>query len=339
MTEHNLLQEMALNRREIKHDVWGSFIISRPTNKVLAKIETAKTRSLNKDLQSTIMVEAGDEVKEVPAILTRKSKEKLLRLHQEWTDEDDVEMRETADAYQKVCFELDDAGFTGVDFLTKDYEEIHEKLKVKLGKKYEENKPKLQIVIPTLAEEKQPEETEEAVIKSFVTAKAELENVLKDLSLSDDFNRLDELHKQYRLYLQGIVAQTKLYMIKLKEITLFSDTVEARAEKEGQLVKIVECTKNLDKSPVWTSVDECQESTQDKLSWVLGQLERFEQLDPTEDIVDERVRNRFNFLFPLGAMSIWSGESDAQRESKEDGESQENTPSNSIEDLGTTESN
>jgi len=350
MTEYNVLQEMALNRREITHPVWGSFSISRPTNRILGKVETAKTRSLNKDLQSTLLVtDPGNSnlTKEVPAILTRRSKEKVLRLHQEWTDQDDEEMREATTGYQTVCFDLEEAGFTGIDFINLEYDEIHARFKEKLGSRYDKHAILVKTVIPTARleevetlEDELPEEvTEEESVANYVAAKTKLENILQDLSLSEDFKRLDILHKQYLLYLKGIFAQTRMYTIKLKEITLFSDTVEARAEKEGQLTKLFECVRRTDRSKVWDSVMDCEESSPEFLSWLLREVERFQNLDPTEGEQDERVRNRFNFLFPLGATTTLLGESDAQRKSNPDGVLPEETPSSSSEDSDTTNQN
>jgi len=338
MTDTKILQEMALNRREITHDVWGSFIISRPTNRVLSKIETARTKSLNRDLQTTMTVETDDGTKEVPAILTRKSKERILRMHQEWTDEDDQELLDATNEYQKVCFELEEAGYRGLDFITEAYDEIHDKFEKKLGDKYEKYLPDVKIVIPTIMDSEPPDTVdEEELTAQYYKAKGRLEKYFKDISLSADFDKLDNLHKQYRLYVKGVVAQTRLYVIKYKEITLYADTAEARADKDGQLTKIVECTKSTDGSPAWASIDEAQEENPDKLAWLLSQIERFERLDPTEKEIDERVRNRFNFLFPLGDTSTLFEKLDAQRKSKEDGESPEDTQKNSTEDLGTKE--
>ena len=342
MSDTVILQEMALNKREIHHDTWGSFVISRPSNRVMSKIETAKTKSTNRDLQSSMLVDDMDnpgKTKQVPAILTRKSKEKVLRLHQEWTDEDDKEVQGATKEYQDVCFALEEAGFRGIDFVTEEYEKIHERLKEKLGDNYDKHFDKVATVIPTVATEPRTEENEEELLKSFTKSKRELEKLLKDLSLMEDFARLDVLHKQYRLYLKGILAQTRLYVIKLKEITLFSDTVEARSEKEGQLVKIFECTKTREGKSPWGSFQECEESEPDFLAWLLGQIERFQNLDPTEEAIDERVRNRFNFLFPLGATTTLYEELDAQRQSSYDGEQLEETQNSSSEDLDIEKAN
>jgi hypothetical protein len=91
MSDEKTLNELALNRREISHDVWGSFIICRPTNKIVAKIDTAATRAYNRDLQTKERIPDEDAPKgyrNVPAFLTRTSKAKLLAEHGEWTDED-----------------------------------------------------------------------------------------------------------------------------------------------------------------------------------------------------------------------------------------------------------
>lgn len=337
MSDEKILNELALNRREITHDVWGSFIIRRPTNAIQSRVATAVTRAYNRDLQTKERVsdpENPGEFKLIPAFLTKKLKMQLLEEHGDWTDEDKEALDLVEGDYRKACFELDNAGYVGFGSMIREYDDLTDSLESFIGKKKASLAKELETVFPA-SSGTGTETFEGPSVEEFVSARDAIQKATKNLEVLPILDRLTELHKQYTLFLEGAKAQSDLFEIKLREITLFTDTVEARAEKEGQLTKIFECvwTEEEDESP-WKNLFACEEEDPDKLAWLLQEVEKFERLDPGEDEDDER-KYRFNFLFPLGVTSTLLDDSHAQRESSTDGESPQEAQNTSTEDLDT----
>jgi len=341
MTDHTVLTEVALNKREVSHRVWGGpFFIRRPTSRVLSKIDTVQTRAYNRDLQTKERIYDSEDPSKstlVPAFFTRAAKEKLLKEHGDWTEEDRQRTVGAEDEYRKVCFELDSAGYVGMDFLLEEYKELSEELKAILGKNADKYEKELRILIPLYNDNDLS--AEDASVEDFLAAKKVIDKAAKSAAALVLLDRLGELHKQYKLYIQGISAQTKLFTLKLKEISLFADTVEARSEKEGQLVKIFECVEDTDGNKLWKNVNACEDSSPEFLGWLLQEVEKFERLDPAANAEEDPSKNRFNFLSQLGGISTLLGDSQDPTESNEDGESQMEVQLNSSTDLDTTEKN
>jgi hypothetical protein len=334
MSDNKILDEVALNRREITHDVWGSFIIKRPTNKIVSKIDTAVTRAYNRDIQTKERIVDEHEPKgfrDVPAFLTRTAKEKILNDYGEWTSEDRTKVAEAEKEYRKACFELDRAGYTTMSALIEEYDELKGALISILGKNAENLEKELAVLVP-IDTPQEAGDYSAPDIKEFMACRDKVEKAAKDLDAVAILDRLSQLHKQYSLIMKGTQAQADLFAIKVKEISLFTDTVESRSEKAGHIVKIFECTLDEKEQKPWKTLMDCEDSDPDMLAWLLGQIEAFERLDSTDTSTEEE-RNRFNFLFPLGVTSTLLEDSHGQRESKNDGESPQEVQTASIEDL------
>lgn len=319
MTDKTLVNEIALNSREVSHPEWGTFIISRPTNRILSDILTARTRSLNRDLQEREKVydPSTGNYKLVPAFLTKQGKRKILEEFGDWTKEDEQELVNLEKEYRDACVALEQEGFEGTAELHEAYQEALETLKELLEKKPEDFEEELPVLFPMDYEDDSLDPNPE----EYAKARQSVERKAKDIDVVSVLQVVDRLHKQYEYLMKGITAQSQLYVKKVEELTLFADTAESRADKEAQLVKIQRCAKNLDKSPVWSSVDECQNESPDKLTWLLGEIEKFERLDPSVEKSTSNKANKYNFLFPILGTQEDSEEPQETQESNQDGES------------------
>jgi hypothetical protein len=321
MSDSAILNEIALNERKITHPQWGSFVIKRPTNKISGQIETLKTRQRNRDLQTKDRVldpETG-EYRMVPAFLTTRLKKNLLKEQGEWSTKDEEDLNAAEKEYMRVCKELSDVGFTGVDDLFEGAEEIRQELENKiLGHSKEK---KLLADLKGLFNEGEKQDP-----KVYQKVRDTLQRELKDHEADVLLSELDILNQQYQLYYEGIDAQARLMGLRFREITLFNDTIEVRAENVQRIALIFYCTYDEDgESKVWESIDECENDHEDKLGWLLGEIEKLRRLQAGESEEDLKRKERFNFLFPSSGTVKQSEDLQDQPESKEDGEQSEKT--------------
>lgn len=326
MEHSELLDEIATNRREISHERFGDFIIKRPSNRVLSLIDSAKTRSMNKDLQTKEALDSGGYV---PAYLTKKSKKRLLQEHGEWTQEDDDAIELAQSEYRLACMELDKTNFESVDMTLAELDEIKSYL---LDKGLDPKKFKKELSILFPGHDDGPSEELAPLQDGYDKAKKRVVAALKDVEATRVLDGLDGIHKQYYLIQKGIEAQAKLFLYKTKELSLFSDTVESRAENAGHIAKISNCVYTPEENLYFTSPEKCRDSEQDMLAWLLQEVEKFERLDPTMTAEDEVRMNRFNFLFPSVDINASSEDSQDLTESKQDGSSAKEIQNNSSED-------
>jgi hypothetical protein len=334
--DRTILNEIAMNRRVVQHPIYGSFIIKRPTNKIQSLIDTVRTKSLNKDLQTKMMItdpETGKE-KPVPAFFTKKMKHKVLVECGEWTEEDEKELEQADADYRQICRDLNDLGYISVARTLEAYKEIFERVTAIAENKGKNVDAQMEVLFPILDTLKSgdleeipilPEASDE---KEFAAAGQKLEKTLKDLEVVNLLSTLTDVHKQYVLIMRGLQAQSRMFVIKLKEISLFADTIEARADGAGRVAKVFYCTFREDESKAWKTLEECEDRDQELLNWLYGQIEKFERLDPME--TEETQADRFNFLFPQGLTKGHLGDLQDQPLSNSDGEPQEATPSISL---------
>lgn len=303
--DRTLLDQIARNERVVTHRTFGTYVVRRPTNRVQGLIDTARTRSINKDLQTKDMVvdpETG-KLKAVPAFLTKSSKMKLLAEHGEYTEADEKAILEAEREFREVCKELNDLGFEGTKSLLADFKTAYQVVLAKVGDK-DVSEP-LKVIFPMAEEFSKgvdlydlsdlPSSSDD---KEFAKAKKAVEKALKDMEVVSMLNEVQKLHKQYGLVLRGLAAQSKLFILRMREMTLFADTVESRADYVSRLNKIFHCTYKIDGNKAWASQDACDDSNPDLLNWLLTEIEKFERLDPEDP--EDTTKDKFNFLFQLG---------------------------------------
>ena len=335
MQQHKMLDEIALNRREITHPQWGSFIIRRPTNKVLSTLETIRTRSMNRDLQQKDVVEdpITGEQKIVPAFLTERRKLELLEEMGEWTEEDKQHVREVERHYQVSCLALEDAGYIGTADLVIEYKELLEETRTALGDLTEELSKELDIVFPVANADPHNLRTFPTPPEGYPEARSTIESTAKSFAVRELLERADELHKQYSLLQDAIEAQTEMLIHKGREVNLLADTVESRAESQVLIGKIFHCVKDTKGEPYWSTMDECENSAPELLRWLMSQIQSFQNLDPEDTEEDRNRLSKYNFLGWLLDESIELESSPEEESASPDGQSLEKTPSFSTEDL------
>lgn len=336
MTNEQVLNEIALNRRKVSHPVWGSFIIQRPTNRILSLMETERTRSLNRDLQEKEKVRdpMSGEAKLVPAFLTRKAKAKILEDIGEWTKEDARLTEEAEERYRNVCVRMESAGFEGVDELLKSYGDCLETIRDLIP---EEDLKRLEA--PLAAAFPLDEDILNLDEKKYDAAKRKILKEVKSREVSNLFKEVDRFHKQYVLLRDGIQAQTDLYTMKLREVTLFSDTVEARADRATHMIKIAHCVlgENTEER-LWDSVIDVEDEPADKLRWLLNEVEKFERVDNNN--IDSTAKvGKYDFLSLLSAPNESYEDAPDPQLSNPDGEPSEKTESDSSEASDTEKKN
>lgn len=333
MSDRVLFNEIALNQREVTHKIYGSFIVKRPTNRILSLIETAMTKSSNRDLQAREVVvdpETG-KTKKVPQFLTKNSKMKLLEELGEWSEDDSLAIQEAESEYRRICSELHNAGYIGLEDLLGKLREVYSFITSKAKEKNKEDKVQesLAQLFPMKdafeLDTSNPQLPDQVSGEEYIALKKSVEKTLKDIDVVNHLDILDSLHKQYGFYLQGLSAQTNMLILRLREISLFSDTIEARADFAGRLAKVFYCSFTPDLKKVWESIEDCEDSPQELINWFLSEVERLERLDPAGTEEDLKKRDRFNFLSPLAVTKNSLENSDDQRLPKEDGASAEKT--------------
>lgn len=304
MTDSQLLTEIAANEREVSHPKLGSFLIKRPNHRTFAQIDSARSRAMNADMQTKVSIVDPETGKSTfaPAYFTRNHKKKVLEQFSEWSEKDEVDITEAEQAYRNACIALDSAGFESTKVVLDAYEVAYKEMVALLGP---EKVEKLSAPLGSLFPETVLDNTIEGLKTlsgNYITARSTVEKAARSNDVSALLDRVDVLHKQYDLLLLGMETQTALFMLKLKEITLFADTIESRADKTAQLVKIIHCVLNpITRTPKWSTVDACEEESPELLGWLLNEVETFEKLE--EPVAGEKDPNRFNFLLPLVATS------------------------------------
>lgn len=326
MSDTVLLDEIAKNERVIEHPEFGRFIIRRPTHGVEAQIETARTRQINRDLQARDVIEdpITGERKEVPAFLTRKARADQLRFHGLWTHEDEYMLEEATDRYRDVAFKLEAEGFEGGWKLDEDLNALREKIRSVLGNKADKHKDAIDTVVPyllTAAEGERPQDQDTGL--SYSEARLKLQKVTKKPEMDRLLNEADRLHRLVSLYNEGVKAQAEMVAYRIREISLFSDTLESRADRAAHVAKVFYCTFTEDHKPVWKTIPDLEKEPSMKLRWLLGEIERFERVEPGETEEDIRRRERFNFLSPYQGTPESSDDSPEAPSSNLDGDSAE----------------
>jgi hypothetical protein len=328
------LNEIATNERVVEHTDFGRFLIRRPTHRVEAEIETARTRQINKDLQAReVVLDPNGEQKFVPAFLTRGAKAEQLQFHNLWTLENDIAIEEALNRYREVCKELDEAGFEGAWVLDEHLVQLRSDLNRVLGVKADRHADHVSAVAPdldnlsTLLQLKS-----DVVLAAFGEARAALRKAGKCAEMDKLLNEADGLHKLCGLYADGVTAQAELVQLRMIEFGLFADTLEARADKAAQVAKVFYCVLDpRTKKQAYGSVAELEADQIDKVAWLLGEVERFERLDSNLSEMEAKKRERFNFLAPLPVRSDKSDALPATETSKPAGDSPEPASTTSTE--------
>lgn len=320
-TDTIILNEIAQNERLIEHSEYGNFLISRPTHRIEADIESYRTRTMNRDLQTRDLLTdpaTGEQVA-VPAYLTNHAKAEQLKFHGIWTDEDAEKVNEAANDYRDYCALLDREGFEGLVEQEGKVRELRKTATELLGDKAE----KYAEALDTVLLEPFGVVIEDSEAK-FGTARAELMKASKTHAMSELLNKAEKLYKISVLCRRAIQAQTSLVALRMREIELFSDTIETRADHAARVAKVFYCTKNpLTKKLYWPTIAELESESSEKIGWLFEQIEKFERL---EDLSEEEQskRERFNFLRHLWAVpSDVSEDSPEVEPSKQDGDSPE----------------
>lgn len=332
MSDITALNEISKNEREITHPDFGTYVIKRPTHGIESKIEDVRTRQMNKDLQTLEIVEdpeTGDRER-VPAFLSRNNKSKMLSAHGTWTVEDDLKVLESEARYREVCLALDEAGFEGGEKLNTEVGELKARLIARLGSPGEGLKEQVEEILPSLEFVKEGDAfyfDEEIIMGRYAKARKEIHEFARSPIVDEILDETDKLHKRVMLYRKGVSANADLVTLRIREISLFADTLEARAENASRKAKVFYCTFNPTGERSWKSMADLEEEPTLKIRWLLEQIERFERLDFT---TEAGRLNRFNFLQPLPAQSSSDASQEAE-ESSSAGESADNEPTSSSE--------
>lgn len=337
MHDSKILQEIADNARRISHPEFGEFTISRPTNRIQAEIDTARTRSINRDLQAREIVEDPytGESKEVPAFLTRSAKAEQLRFHGLWTLENETEIERATEAYRNACFDLDAAGYDGVEPLESGLKEVRTELTAILPAK-EKITEAIKVVAPDLNTAIDgPDLTTDAEIEKYGAAREVLRKAGKSFQVDSLLERADNLHKLCGLYRNAVKAQAELVAMRIVELGLFADTLEARADKAAQVAKVFYCTKTQDGKRPWSSIADLEQEDLEKIHWLLTEIEKFERIDPSATEEDLRRQDRFNFL--AHQRNVLFGELLGAGKPKPDGDSAKDESTTSTEDSDSSE--
>jgi hypothetical protein len=329
-----LLNDIATNRRTITSDKFGTFVIKRPTYAIESQVEAAKARQTNADLQTRHLIEdpmTGDK-REVPAFLSRHAKGKELRFHGLWSDELEEKLNNSAEEYRDVALRLDADGFEGGQALNDSILEVKASLHEIFG---DGMVKEIETVCPTLTRLVDvPIDMTEAM-SVYGKARKALSKAGKSRSVDDLLDAADRNHRLLMLYREGLQAQTTYLAYRINELELFSETIEARSEQAGRIAKVFFCTEDEDGKSPWANMSEMLKVSKEKMAWLLGEIERFERLDPEDMDADGPKKDRFNFLAAFRVSPAAGLEDSPETDpSSQDSASAEDTSSTSIEPLG-----
>jgi hypothetical protein len=330
------LNEIATNRRMITSDLFGTFQIIRPTYSVEAQIESARARQINADLQERTAIEdpITGLAKEVPAFLSRRSKADQLRFHGLWSDEHEQRLEEVAETYRDTALALEGASFESADTLVAGITGIREQLAKNFKSKNLSLEEELLILCPSLDSVFDGTEPV-ARVEAYKAARQAVGAAAGSPVVDELLDELDKYQRQLELFRDGVKAQTELFALRINELSLFADTMEARADKAGQLAKVYCCTldAHTGKCP-WKTQAELARQSPKLVPWLLMEIEKFERLEGTDaPSADENKRaDRFNFLAALGVFpSASSASSPEEQPSSPDGDSPDTDSESSTE--------
>lgn len=330
MSDKAIVAEIARNSRIIEHPEYGTYVVRRPTYQVQANIESARARSINMDLQTVQSIEdpATGDVRQVPAYLTRQSKAEQLKLHGIWGPQHERDLQEAIDKWRSVAEDLDKLGFEGSWVLDTQIQELKKNLSKHTPEKLA---PELVVVCPSLDA---AFDDKDERYKAYTAARSTIKKATRSMVVDELLRDADRLQKQLELYGDGLKAQAEMLALRMNELSLFSDTIEARADKAGQVAKIFYCVQDPDtgKAP-WRNTNELTDAPSEKVAWLLGEVEKFERLEPEDEGKDPRRKDRFNFLGSLQVPAVPSEDSPEETTSKPDGDSATDQPNSSSEDL------
>lgn len=326
MSDAIKLSELALNQRTISDPKYGEFIVRRPTHRIEADIDSARTRQLNRDLQTREMIpdpETGGQ-KQVPAYLSRAAKREQLIFHGIWSDNHDFEIQEASEKYQEACYALEMEGFEGAPAMLEELAELRTRLESLV-----DDPAPVREAIALLT----PEPDLEVSLEDFAVARATLQEAGKSRAMDEALGRADRLHKLAGLYRAGVDAQMELFALRITEFSLFADTLEARADKAAQVAKVFYCALDPSTSkPYFKSLADVEDGDLEMVMWLVGQIERFQRLEPGQTEADLERRERYNFLAPSQQVRLVSDVLRAVETSSSDGDSQDTLPSPSTKD-------
>lgn len=326
-----VLNQIAVNERVVEHSEYGNFLISRPTHKILADIESYRTRAMNRDLQTrdVIVDPLTGEKQYVPAYLTHQAKAEQLKFHGIWTDEDVTKLEAASTAFRDICAELEKEGFEGVSKVEARVNELRAKAIEILKDKFETDE-QVREAVDIIFSLPYGAIVEDAEAK-FGAARDTLMKASRTHAMSEVVEAAQSVYKQSMLCRRALQAQAELVALRMREIELFRDTVESRADQAARVAKVFYCTKHpLTKKPYWETIADLEAEPSEKIGWIFEQIEKFERLESVSEEEQER-KDRFNFLRFLWELpSALSDDSPEAEPSKQDGDSPE-TPTVSTE--------
>lgn len=299
-----LANELMRNERVVLHPKFGSVKLSRPTPEQEAQIADVRRKRYHTDLfDDADPKRSKDELRE-------RAIAKGM-----WREEYEEQIQDLTRHMGEAMGILDAIGFRSLDSLIAKYQTSVQAL-LDL---YPDNE-EIQGVIRTYANlDLEPQSGDRTRIMDEAPT-TKVDDLLEDTdTFRSQIDLLQELGK----------TRTELEKLRSREIRLFVDSLEARAEREEELARVYHCATSVETGkPLWPSLDAMRKAPAEDVAFLVLEMAYFVN-GVTEEF--KEVLGRFGFTQRLIGTSDSSDDSHDQPESSLAGDSPESEVSPSSE--------
>lgn len=268
--DEQIISEIALNERLVKHPSLGKVKLCMPTLDIQRKIENstrAKRKWLKEAKDRIPDPEAPDGFKYVQAF---KSREALEREYQElgwWRQEDQDKMDDLSGQHVNYLTELELLGFESEDSIITELQEYREKLyKMFDADLTDEIKSAIiTLTVPGVS----GQEREESVVRDNANS-TEIDDILDEISV---------LQRQFIAYIGLARTHAELLVLQGEYSSLFSDSWQEQLQYYVRLAQVFHCAQNAETGKsLWGSIEDIEhEKNIESVRWLFAELSSFWQ--------------------------------------------------------------
>lgn len=290
--ETTLQSELLYNERIIQHPKFGAVRLTRPTPYQEKQIAEARRKQTHKDMRD-------------PDVLSRDQLEKLAIEKGMWTPDMTQRITDLTHKTGEAMGLLDSLGFKEFDAVLRDFQTTV----VELLRVYDEDPTTREIVSRYYDLSLTPDAKDRSAIMDAAPS-----TVVDDLLETGDMLRtqMDLLNEMFKI-------RKELNELQAKQVRVFLDSLESRADRAEELATLYYCTMNAESGkPLWPSYEEIWNARAEDVAFLMDEYHYFRH-----GITDEfkETLGKYGFIRRLTDTPNSSDDSPDQPQSNSDGES------------------
>ncbi len=332
MEDEQILTEVVLNERIVKHSELGDIRFTMPTLEKQQKIDRIVRGKKKILMRETIEVEDKHDPTKMVRIPAFQSKSALEKEYEElgwWSSEQSQVLKSLEQEMLTLVASLELLGFQSQEELIDDFQSVHTKLTNHFSELEDEEvtTDEFKEVIDRVSLPGNP-----VVAADFDFLKAHAGGTIVD----DLLEELQETIHKFDSYIHLLETQQEYAEFQKDYLSLFSDSWQEQLQYYTRLAQIFYCTEKAeDGERLWANMSALEQTeNQELVTWALTELTAFWQ--GLTDEARDRL-GKYSFISRRSEEKQSTDDSPDPPHSNEDGELQDEQPENSLEVLDTPE--